>query len=416
MEVMFQRCAGLDVHQAEVAACVRIVQQGSKTKVFSMRFETTPTGLSKMREWLKQHEVTHVAMEGTGVYWLCVYTTLEVADFDLTVCNAHHVKNVPGRKTDQSDAAWLAQLLGSGLLRKSYVPPVEQRMLRELTRERVHRAEDRARIINTLHRRLERVGVKLCSVVSDLSGMTARAIMRAMVDGVTDTRVLADLARGNLRPKRDQLAAVLAVPMHATDRYLLGQSLAHLDLINQQIIEIDTQIEAHVTEHKARYEAPLARLVKVPGIKRIAALAIVSEIGAEASSFDDPQRMSAWAGLAPGMHESAGKRKKAGTRKGNAYVRRILVQCAMSLGKKKGVCMLRDFLKKKMVVLGYKKAAVATAHKLLVQLWAVLHQRQDYAPKPPSPPNEEQRKRRVKRHIDALKEMGLNVSVEPIAA
>lgn len=412
MEVLHRRCAGLDVHQAQVAACVRVTPDSGQPWAQAQRFDTTPSGIAALRDWLTRLEVTHVAMEGTGVYWLPVYTALE-SGFDLTLCNAHHVKNVPGRKTDQSDAAWLAQLLASGLLRKSYVPPADVRQLRELTRARVHRVEDRARVVNGMHRLLERAGVKLCSVVSDLQTKSARRIMEALAAGESDARVLADLARGSLRGKRVELAAVLTVPLSAVERILLKQSLAQLAFYDQQIDDLDDTILALVQPWRAAVD----RIKTAPGIDEIAAVAIIAEVGPDVAAFDDPHRLAAWAGVAPGQRESAGKRKKAGARQGNAYLRRILVQSAVAIARsKKNPSDLTEFFRKKMPVLGYKKAAVATAHKLLVRVWTMLHNGQDYAPPPPKPLSERQRQRRAQRALDTLESLGIDVIIQPATA
>lgn len=412
MEVLHRRCAGLDVHQAQITACVRVTPDSGQPWAQAQRFETTPAGIAALREWLGRLEVTHVAMEGTGVYWLPVYTALE-SGFDLTLCNAHHVKNVPGRKTDQSDAAWLAQLQASGLLRKSYVPPADVRQVRELTRARVHRVEDRARVVNGMHRLLERAGVKLCSVVSDLQTKSARRIMQALAAGESDARVLADLARGSLRGKRVELAAVLTVPLSTVERMLLTQSLAQLALCDEQIDDLDKTILALVRPWRAAVD----RIKTAPGVDEIAAVAIIAEVGPDVAAFEDPHRLAAWAGVAPGQRESAGKRKKTGARQGNAYLRRILVQSAVAISRsKKNPSDLTEFFRKKMPVLGYKKAAVATAHKLLVRIWAMLRHGQDYAPPPPKPITERQRQRRAQRALATLESLGIDVLVRPAAA
>jgi transposase len=410
MDVIYRRCAGLDVHQEQVAACIRITPEQGTPRAQAERFDTTPDGLAALRAWLIRHGVTHVAMEGTGVYWLPVYNALEAAALDLTLCNAHHVKNVPGRKTDQSDAAWLAQLLASGLLRKSFVPPAEVRQLRELTRARVHRVEDRSRAVNALHRLLERSGLKLCSVVSDLQGKSARDILAALVAGRNDAVALAELARGNLRKKRDQLRAVLAVSLSQLERTLLAQSLAQMDLYNKQIAALDEEITRRLEPWKLQFE----RLRATPGIDATAAAAILAEIGPDVAAFEDPHRLAAWSGLAPGQRESAGKRKRAGTREGNAYLRRILVQVAMAISR----CRTRPgdltaFFRKKMPALGYKKALVATGHKLLVRLWVVLRRGVDYAPPAPPPLSQRQRAHRIQRALNTLKELGIVVEPAP---
>ena len=320
------------------------------------------------------------------------------------------MKNVPGRKTDQSDAAWLAQLLASGLLRKSFVPPAAVRQLRELTRARVHRVEDRARVVNGMHRLLERAGLKICSVVSDLQGKSARDILTALARGETDAAALAKLARGVLRRKRSELAAVLAVTLSPVERLLLRQFLTQLTMYDQQITELDEAIARDVQPWQAKLEL----LHDIPGMDDVSAAAVLAEISPDPSTaFADPHRLAAWSGLAPGQRESAGKRRRAGTRDGNAYVRRILVQVAMAISRsKKNPSDLTHFFNKKMPTRGYEKALVATAHKLLVRIWVVLARNEGYAPPPPPPLTERQRVRRIGRALETLKTLGVNVVPE----
>ena len=400
------------MHQAEIAACIRITPEGASPRALSRRFRTDPAGLSALRDWLVANEVTHVALEATGVYWMPVFNTLEAAGLDQTVCNAHHVKNVPGRKTDQSDAAWLAQLIAMGLLRKSYVPPAEVRQVRELTRARVHRVEDRVRVTNALHRLLERVGLKLCSVLTDLTGKTALAILSALAAGKTDPIALANLAKGSLRGKRDELAAVLSMSLTPIERMLARQHLDALALCEAQIAHLETEIR---TATKS-WQPAIDRLCLVPGIDWTAATAIVAELGPTAAAFDRPENLAAWAGLAPGQHESAGKRKRAGTRRGNAYLRRIMVQVAMALSRMKKDNDVTAFFRRKLPALGYKKAAVATAHKLLSRVWLLLHEAREYMPPSPAPMTDRQRARRVRRVIATLKQLGLEATLRPATA
>lgn len=410
-EVMFRRCAGLDVHQREVVACVRLAKMGRKVVAHSRRFETTPTGLASLCDWLREHEVTHAAMEGTGVYWMPVYEALR-STIDLTLCNAHHVKKVPGRKTDQSDAAWLAQLMSNGLLNKSFVPTPDIRALRELTRARVHRVEDRARVVNGIHRLLERAGVKLCSVVTDLQGLTSRAILTDLAAGSRDAAALANHAQGKLRAKKAALEEVLRAPLGDTERMLLGQQLALLSLLDAQIAKLDEQIHVSVQPHAAQMHL----LMSTPGIEFIAAAAILAEIGPEMSVFKGSDGLSSWAGLAPGQNESAGKHKRSGARRGNAYLSRILVQVAIVIGRSKKQHDLGDFFRKKLPVLGFKKTAVATARRLLVRLFRILTNGETYAPPPPPPLTETQRARRAKRATDMLKNLGFEVALTRAAA
>lgn len=410
-EVLHRRCAGLDVHQREVAACVRIVTEGGKLTAFARRFETTPSGLASLRDWLLSQTVTHVAMEGTGVYWLPIHDAL-FEQFDLTLCNAHHVKKVPGRKTDQSDAAWLAQLMSYGILNKSFVPSNDIRALRELTRARVHRVEDRGRVVNGIHRLLERAGLKLCSVVSDLQGATAQAILTDIANGVADPPALAAHAKGKLRSKRKELEEVLQVRIDPTIRKVLAQFLDSFNLVDAQIAALDELIRSAV----APYDAQMKILMTVRGIDFVAAAAILAEIGPDMSVFKGSKALSAWAGLAPGQNESAGKRKRAYTPPGNRYLSRILVQVAFVISRGKTQHDLTDFFRKKHPKLGFKKAAVATAHKVLVRIWRMLTDGSEYAPPPPRPLTKKQIDRRAKRHLEALKNLGIDVTMLRSAA
>jgi transposase len=410
MDVIHPRCAGLDVHQAEIAASIRITPEVGVVRAQGARFATTPDGLRKLRDWLIEHGVTHTAMEGTGVYWLPVYEVLEGAGLDLTLCNAHHVKNVPGRKTDQSDAAWLAQLMASGLLRKSFVPEAHVRQVRELTRARVHLVEDRSRVVNAIHRLLERAGVKLCSVVSDLQGASSRAILGALVAGQTNAAELAKLARGRLRQKRLELEAVLTAHLTDIERKLLGQALARLALLDEQVADV----EAEIADQVKPWQEQMDRAKTLPGMDDVTAAAVLAEIGPTVAAFDTPHRLAAWAGLAPGQRESAGKRKRAGTRDGNAYVRRMLVQVAIVIARsRKNPSDLTEFFRKKLASLGYMKALVATAHKVLVRLWVVLRRKVDYAPPPAPPLSERQRTRRIQRALATLASLGY-VAPQPL--
>jgi transposase len=407
MDVMHQRCAGLDIHQAEIAACVRIALPGDPVRAQSRRFDTKPAGLRDLASWLVGCGVTHVAMEATGVYWLPVYRELEAARLDLTLCNAHHVKNVPGRKTDQSDAAWLAQLMSAGLLRKSFVPDEEVRDVRELTRSRVHLIESRSRTVNEIHRQLERAGLKLCSVVSDLQGASAVAILKAIAAGERDPVTLAKLARGRLKKKRRELEAVLAVSLSPRGRKLLAHAIERLDLYDAQIAVLDAEIGLAAKP----WAVQIDRLKAIPGIDDISAHAILAEIGPNVTAFPDARRFAAWAGLAPGQRESAGRRKRTKKRDGNAYLQRILVQVAIVITRmKKNPPDLNAFFRKKLPSLGFKKALVAVAHKILTRIWVMLHRGEEYAPPPPKPLNERQRTRKIQRALQTLQELGVPVA------
>ena len=409
-EVVYKRCSGLDVHQAEITAAIRIVSDVGQVTGHSRRFETTPAGLTALRAWLKEFEVTHVAMEGTGVYWEPVYAALR-DHFDMTLCNALHVKKIRGQKTDQTDASWLAQLLSYGILKKSFVPKDDIRELRELTRSRVHHVENRARVVNTIHRLLERIGLKLCSVVTDLQGTTAQAILHDLANGICDPEKMADHARGKLRSKRKQLIEVLSVRVSSVMRKLLGQQLEALELHTKHIEALDTMIYEAV----AAYSKHMQTLLSVPGIDFVAAAAIFAEVGPDMSVFEGSGALSSWAGVAPGNHESAGKKKQVGTSRGNRYLRRILFQVVLSIARLKEPNDIADYFRKKQAR-GFKKAAVAASHKLLVRIWRILKDQTQYAPPPRKPLTSAQRQRRLERIAEQLKQLGYEAKLTPLAA
>ncbi len=324
MDVLVDRCAGLDVHKKSVAACVRTPGAGPGEREKEIRtFRTTMKGLESLRDWLGENGVTHAVMESTGVYWHPVYAVLE-EQFELMLVNARHVKNVPGRKTDVKDSEWLAQLLECGLLRGSFIPPPEIRNLRDLTRMRKQLVRERSREVTRVDRLLELANIKLSSVVSDIMGMTGRAILDAMAGGEDDPQVLAQLTYGSLTDKREEIAEAVTGLMRDHHRFLLKGHLARIDHLAGHIEEMDSQI----VEVTHPFDADIHLLETVPGVKARSAEAIFAEIGTDMSRFPTPQQFASWAGLCPGNHESAGKRRHAGTGKGNAWLRDALSQVA----------------------------------------------------------------------------------------
>jgi transposase len=367
MDLIHERVAGLDVHRDEVAACVRMAGPRGGVHVEKARFTTTTGGLAVLAGWLAEHEVTLVAMEATGVYWKPVYYALEDR-FELWLCNAHHVKNVPGRKTDMSDAEWLADVAAHGMVRPSFVPPPAIRELRVLTRYRQKQASIRAGEIARLEKVLQDAGIKLTSVASKVLTQSGRAMIEAMIAGQRDPRALAGLAKGKLRPKIPQLAAALDGHFGAHHAVTAARILAHLDFLDATIAELDAQIAGRVA---ADYQ-PAARLLReVPGIDRAAAEVIIAETGADMSRFPSPAHLAAWAGLCPGNHESAGKRRTVATRPGNPWLRHILIESARAAARTKGSyfgAQYRQIARRR----GPNKAAVAVAHSLLDVTWHLL--------------------------------------------
>jgi transposase len=370
MEVLVERGAGIDVHKRTVTVCV-MASEGRKVVKTLQRFSTFHRDLVALREWLIQMRVTHVTMEATGEYWKPVYEVLEGAVV-LIVANAQHVKNVPGRKTDPEDAAWLARLLRHGLLRASFVPSRPFRDLRDLTRLRRKTIELSARVENRAQKVLEASGVKLGSVVSDVFGATGQAILRELAAKRTDPVALAELAKGSLKTKKNELAMALEGSFTEHDARLLEHQLILHDQLTERRVRIESQLATLVQP----YSDLIARLDQMPGINHDAAVEILGEIGNDMSSWADHNRIAAWAGLCPGNHESAGKRKKVGVRKGNPFLKAILVQAATSAIKKKDsyyhakfnrLCRRR----------GYKRAVVAIAHSMLE---AIYHMIRDHRP------------------------------------
>ena len=332
MELVNERCAGLDVHKKTVVACVRTPAPSgaSRRRKVTRTFATTMAGLVALRDWLGSEAVTQAAMESTGVYWRPVYAVLEPR-FELLLVNARHVKNVPGRKTDVRDCEWLAQLLECGLLGGSFVPPPEFRDLRDLTRLRKVLVRERGRQVNRVAKILELANVKLGSVVTDIMGKTGRAILDAMIAGEEDPHALADLARGSLRRKRRQLAEVVPGLIRDHHRFLLRDLLDTIDHLSRRIDALDSRIEVATRP----FSGVLELLQSVPGVGRRSAEAILAEIGDDMTKFPTARHFASWARVCPGNHESAGKRKPTSTGRGNAWLREALSQVAWGAARTK---------------------------------------------------------------------------------
>lgn len=371
MEVLVDRGAGIDVHKDSVTICV-MTTEGRKVVKTLMKFTTFHDDLEAMRDWLVEMKVTHVAMESTGEYWKPVYEMLEGL-FELIVANAQHVKNVPGRKTDPQDAAWLARLLRHGLLQASFVPPAPIRDLRDLTRLRRKTIEMGARVENRAQKVLEAAGIKLGSVVTDVFGVTGRAILGKLADHKTDPAVLAELARGSLKSKKPQIIRALQGSFTRHDASLLKHQL----ILHEHLQERRTAIESQLADEVNPYEPLISRLDEIPGINRDAAIEILGEIGADMRPWATDRRFAAWAGLCPGNHESAGKRKNIGVRKGNPFLKSILVQVATAAVKTKGTYYQAKFLRLSKRR-GYKRAIIAIAHRMLIAIYHMIRNDKPY--------------------------------------
>ena len=305
MEAIVERVAGIDVHKATVVVTVRVPDGRGGRQVQTETFATTTPALLTLRDWLHGTAVTHVAMESTGDYWKPVYYILE-DQFTVLLVNAQQLKQVPGRKTDTRDSAWIAQLLECGLLRGSFVPPPPIRDVRDLTRYRKQTIGDRTREVNRLQRVLEDAGLKLTTVASDVMGVSGRAMLQALLAGTTDAAVLADLAHGKLRAKLPALREALTGRFRPHHAFLLGQILAKIAVLEDVIQDCSAEIEVHMRP----FAEPMRRLETIPGVKRRTAEVLIAETGGDMRRFPSPGHLTSWAALCPGQHESAGRRRE----------------------------------------------------------------------------------------------------------
>jgi transposase len=372
MEVLYAVCCGLDVHKASVTACLRSPGDGARRRQEVRTFGTTTRELLRLVDWLTTAGCTHVAMESTGVYWRPVYNLLE-GGFELFLVNAHHVKAVPGRKTDVRDSEWLAQLLELGLLRGSFVPPAAQRELRDVVRYRKRLIEDRAREANRVQKVLETANIKLASVVTDVLGVSARAMLKALIAGTGTPDELAALAQRRMRRKRAALGEALTGRVTAHHRFMLENLLRHIEFLDDAIATFDR----HVERLTAPQAEALARLDTIPGVARRTAEVIAAELGCDMTRFPTAGQAASWAGLCPGNHESAGKRLSGRTRFANRSLRQALVESARGAVHKRDsylAAQYRRLVKRR----GDKKAIVAVAHSILVIAYHVLRDGQSY--------------------------------------
>lgn len=409
MEQVIERGCGLDVHRDSVAACVRVPGARAGREQHVRTFGTTTADLLALRDWLTTYGVTHVAMESTGVYWKPVFYVLEDAVTCLLV-NAVHVKQVPGRKTDIQDCAWIAQLLEHGLLRGSFVPPAPIRDLRDLTRHRRALMQERTRVANRLHKQLQDAGIKLASVATDILGVSGRAMLEALVQGTTDPEVLAELARGRLRKKLPALRQALTGRFRDHHAFLVSQLLAHLDYLE----EVITAVTDRIGEQIAPFEEDVARLDTIPGVGRPTAEALIAEIGVDMGQFPSDRHLASWAGLCPGNNESAGKHKSGKTRKGNRFVRAALTEAALAAIRTKGSALGARY-RRVMRHRGHRKAVVAVAHTILRAAYAVLADRMPYEDPGPDYFDRRHAARVTRRAVQALERQGYHVSLERAA-
>jgi transposase len=407
MNLVYERCAGLDVHKKTVVVCAIIAgAKGQRSKEWRT-FSTMTPDLLRLRQWLKELGVTHVAMESTASYWKPIFNVLE-GHLEVLLVNAQHLKAVPGRKTDIKDAEWIADLLQHGLLRPSFIPPASQRELRELTRYRISLSEERSRLINRLQKTLEDANLKLASVASDIMGRSARDMLAALLVGEVDPTVLAELARGRMRSKRDLLVQALQGQVKSHHRFLIAEQLADIDALDEAIERMSTEI----AERLRPYEPQIQHLSTIPGIKRRLAEVILAEIGSDMSRFPSSRHLASWAGMCPGNSISAGKRLSGKTRKGSPWLRSALVEAAHAAIHTKDSYLSAQY-QRLFVRRGGKKATIAVGHTLLVIIYHLLSEDKDYQELGGNYFDEWDRQAVQKRLVRRLEKLGYQVKLEP---
>jgi transposase len=416
MEAIIERVAGLDVHQGSVVACVVIGAAGRRPTKEVRSFGAMRQDLAALRAWLLELGVTHVGMEGTGVYWQPVHAALEGA-FTLIVGNASHMRNVPGRKTDVRDAEWIAELVRHGLVRHglvrpSFVPPPAVRVLRDLVRHRKALVGTLAAERNRTLKLLESAGIKLAGVMSSVFGVSGMLMLRALVEGTAAPGAMADLAKRRLRRKLDRLALALDGPLAEHQRLLLGMHIRRLEEIGRDIAEVEAAIGAAMRP----FASQRALLVTIPGVDALTAAAIIAEIGVDMAAFGTARRLAAWAGLCPANHESAGRQKRRGTRKGDPHLKATLVTAAVCAARTRGGTYLRDKFHRLRARMGAKKAAVAIAHKILVAVFHMLQRAVAFADLGADYLDRLDKHRTARRLVRRLDALGYDVMLRPKAA
>ncbi|HEX8667220.1 MAG TPA: IS110 family transposase [Allosphingosinicella sp.] len=410
MEAVVECCAGLDVHQGSVVACVLLGAAGRKPRKEVRTFATATADLAALRDWLKALGVTHVGMESTGVYWKPVYAVLE-GHFEPIVGNAHHIKAVPGRKTDVKDAEWIAELVRHGLVRASFVPPPAIRELRDLVRLRRSLSEGLTTERNRTLKLLETANVKLASVASEVFGVSGMAMLRALVENAATPEQMADLARGKLRRKLTPLARALEGRLTEHHRFVLDLHLRRMAAIEADLAALDARIEAQMEPFRAQR----ALLRQIPGVDDRVAATIIAEIGIDMSVFGSAMRLASWAGVCPGNHESAGRQRRGTTRRGNVHLKTALVTAAIGASRRKG-SYYKDKYHRLKARRGYLRAAIAIAHKILVAAYHMLATGAPFRDLGEAYLDQQARRRTTANLIRRLNTLGYDVMLQPRAS
>ena len=409
MEVLYPRCAGLDVHKETVTACILTPGEGAEARKQIRQFNTTTTELRSLATWLGEERVTHAAMESTGVYWKPVFNILE-STCELILVNARHIKQVPGRKTDKADSAWLASLLRHGLLEASFVPPMEVRELRDLCRMRTTLVRECVQVGNRIRKVLEDANVKLDSVASDTLGVSGRLMIDALISGETDPAVLASLAKGRMRSKQAELIAALEGQVRAHHRFLLKQWIGLLTTLEQQITEVEEEIERHMRP----FEWAAELMMSMPGINRTAAYTVIAEIGVDMSRFASARHLASWAGLCPGNNTSAGKSRSGKSHRGNPWIKGVMTEISWAAARTKNSYPSAQY-RRLAAHRGKKRALVAVANSLIQVLWHLLTHRKPYADLGANYFEQINKQRLTQSLVRRLEKLGHTVALQPMA-
>lgn len=410
MRPIVERACGLDIGEAIVVATLLVGKAHEEPRKVTRSFGTFTRDLEQLRDWLRSEGCTHVGMESTGVYWIPIYAVLE-GGFELIVGNARHIKNVPGRKTDVKDSEWIAELVRYGLISKSFVPPAEFRELRDLLRYRRKLVENRSAERNRVLRQLETANIKLAAVATDVFGVSGKLMLRALIEGRESPNQMAELAKKGLRKKIPALRLALEGHLKEHHRFLLTLQLDRLERFDDDIARIETR----VTEQLKPFAAEHRLLMQIPGVDWVVAASIIAEIGIDMTIFRSIKQVTAWAGVCPGNHESAGKRRNVSVRKGNVHLKPVLMQAANAAARAKGTYLQSKFFRLK-ARRGHKRAAMAIAHKILSSAFCMLAGHCDYVELGASYLDQLGSKRLTSSLVRRLERMGYEVQLKPKAA
>lgn len=430
MDIMHERVAGLDIHKKTVVACRMRVTAERQREWETRTFGTMTGDLLQLHDWLSAWEVEQVVLESTADYWKPVFNLLE-GSFEVVLVNAQHVKKVPGRKTDVSDAEWLAELELHGLLRASFIPPQPQRVLRELTRYRATVIRERARVVNRVEKLLEGTNIKLSSVVSDVMGVSAKAMLTALAAGASDPQALAELAKGRLRNKLDELQAALTGVVAPHQQFILSHQLQHIDFLDEQVSTVSTQITQHLAgmpplppaeppataamDSSLSWEAAVDLLDTIPGVDQRTAEVLLAEIGLDMRQFPTADDLASWAGFAPGNHQSGGKRYSGRTPKGSRAIGVTLNQAAWAASRTKDT-WLKARYHRLAARRGKKRALVAIGRSMLVSIWHMLSRRVPYQDLGADYYDQRRKETKVEYLTKQLARLGFTVQLNPVPA